>query len=77
MISKRNCPHTRVVNFFASGDPLIAIGSVSEMEAEPRRIWWSPRLSSKRPSQRGGPLRRCDAGCLVPTPMHIAGCRQD
>ena len=29
MISKRHCPLTGVVNFFAAADPLIAIGSVS------------------------------------------------
>ena len=30
MISKKHCPHTGVVNFFASSDPLIAVGSVSK-----------------------------------------------
>jgi hypothetical protein len=39
MISKRHCPYTGVVNFFASADPLIAIGSVSEAIATPRFAW--------------------------------------
>jgi hypothetical protein len=39
MISKRYCPHTGVVNFFASADPLIAIGSVSEAVSSPNYAW--------------------------------------
>ena len=39
MISKRHCPHTGVVNFFAAGDPLIAIGSVSETTGAPSYAW--------------------------------------
>jgi hypothetical protein len=39
MISKRHCPHTGVVNFFASADPLIAIGSVSETASSPTYAW--------------------------------------
>lgn len=34
MISKRRCPHTGVVNFFAAADPLIAVGSVNETAPE-------------------------------------------
>jgi hypothetical protein len=37
VISKRECPHTGVINFFAASDPLIAIGSVS---ATPRNFAW-------------------------------------
>lgn len=40
MISKRHCPHTGVVNFFAAADPLIAIGSVSETAKSPNRYAW-------------------------------------
>jgi hypothetical protein len=39
MISKRHCPHTGIVNFFASADPLIAIGSVSEIVHSPSYAW--------------------------------------
>jgi hypothetical protein len=39
VISKRNCPHTGVVNFFASADPLIAIGSVSETATPAQYAW--------------------------------------
>lgn len=39
MISKRHCPHTGVVNFFAAADPLIAIGSLSEATGAPRFAW--------------------------------------
>jgi hypothetical protein len=39
MISKRHCPHTGIVNFFASADPLIAIGSVSEATGAPSYAW--------------------------------------
>ena len=39
MISKRHCPHTGIVNFFADADPAIAIGSVSETAAPPRFAW--------------------------------------
>jgi hypothetical protein len=39
MISKRHCPHTGVINFFASADPLIAIGSVSEASSNLHFAW--------------------------------------
>ena len=39
MISKRNCPHTGIINFFASADPLIAIGSVSETTTPAQCAW--------------------------------------
>lgn len=39
MISKRHCPLTGVVNFFAAADPLIAIGSVSEATDAPSYAW--------------------------------------
>ncbi len=39
MISKRHCPHTGIVNYFAAADPLIAIGSVSEAATPPRYAW--------------------------------------
>jgi hypothetical protein len=28
MLARRHCPHTGIVNFFAAGDPLLAVGSV-------------------------------------------------
>ncbi len=39
MISKRHCPRTGVVNFFAAADPLLAIGSVSETVNTPSYAW--------------------------------------
>lgn len=39
MISKRHCPHTHVTNYFASADPLIAIGSISETADPPSYAW--------------------------------------
>ena len=39
MISKRHCPLTGVVNFFAAADPLIAIGSVSGATDAPSYAW--------------------------------------
>jgi hypothetical protein len=39
MISKRHCPHTGIVNFFAAADPLLAIGSVSAATSTPSYAW--------------------------------------
>lgn len=39
MISKKHCPHTGVVNFFAASDPLMAIGSVSKA-TQPAQYDW-------------------------------------
>jgi hypothetical protein len=39
VISKQRCPFTGIVNFFASADPFIAIGSVSETVTPARYAW--------------------------------------
>ena len=39
MISKKHCPHTGVVNFFASSDPLMAIGSVNKATKPAHYDW--------------------------------------
>jgi hypothetical protein len=39
VISKRHCPYTGVVNFFATADPFIAVGSVSETATPPHYAW--------------------------------------
>ena len=39
MISKKHCPHTGVVNFFASSDPLMAVGSVSKATKPAQYDW--------------------------------------
>ena len=39
MISKEHCPHTGVVNFFASSDPLMAIGSVNKATKPAHYDW--------------------------------------
>ena len=39
MISKKHCPHTGVVNFFASSDPLMAVGSVSKATNPAQYDW--------------------------------------
>jgi hypothetical protein len=39
VISKRYCPHTGIANFFASADPLIAIGSVIEAATPAQYAW--------------------------------------
>ena len=39
MISKRHCPHTGIVNFFAAADPFIAIGSLSATARPPHYAW--------------------------------------
>jgi hypothetical protein len=39
VISKRRCPHTGIVNFFANADPLVAIGSISESPATTDFAW--------------------------------------
>ena len=43
MISKKHCPHTGVVNFFAASDPLMAIGSVSKA-TQPAQYDWRCHL---------------------------------
>lgn len=39
MISKHRCPHTGVVNFFVSSDPLLAVGSISQVAAPAQYAW--------------------------------------
>ena len=39
MLSRTHCPHTGIVNFFASADPLLAIGSVIKA-GEPALYHW-------------------------------------
>jgi hypothetical protein len=39
MISKNRCPHTRVVNFFVKSDPLLAVGSISEIATPAQYAW--------------------------------------
>lgn len=39
MLSRRHCPHTGIVNFFAQADPLLAIGSVVR-SGEPALYHW-------------------------------------
>jgi hypothetical protein len=39
MLSRRHCPHTGIVNFFAAADPLLAIGSVIKA-GEPALYHW-------------------------------------
>ena len=39
MLSRRHCPHTGIVNFFAATDPFLAIGSVIKA-GEPARYHW-------------------------------------
>ena len=39
MLSRRHCPHTGIVNFFAAVDPLLAIGSVIKA-GEPALYHW-------------------------------------
>ena len=39
MLSRRYCPHTGIVNFFAAADPLLAIGSVIRA-GEPALYHW-------------------------------------
>ena len=39
MLSRRHCPHTGIVNFFAAADPFLAIGSVIKA-GEPALYYW-------------------------------------
>jgi hypothetical protein len=39
MLSRRHCPHTGIVNFFADADPFMAIGSVIKA-GEPALYHW-------------------------------------
>jgi hypothetical protein len=39
MLSRRHCPHTGIVNFFAAADPFVAIGSVIKA-GEPALYHW-------------------------------------
>ncbi len=39
MLSRRHCPHTGIVNFFAAADPFLAIGSVIKA-GEPALYHW-------------------------------------
>jgi hypothetical protein len=41
VITKRRCPHTGVVNFYEKGEPLLAIGSVSEATEPAHYVWRS------------------------------------
>src|SRR6476646_1866068 len=46
MLSRRHCPHTGIVNFFAAADPLFAIGSVIKT-GEPALYHWRYYLSQQ------------------------------
>lgn len=46
MLSRRHCPHTGIVNFFAAADPLLAIGSVIKT-GEPALYHWRYYLSQQ------------------------------
>ena len=39
MISKRRCRYTGIVNFFSAADPLIAVGSISEIAPSADFAW--------------------------------------
>jgi hypothetical protein len=39
MLSKYQCPHTGVVNYFTKADPLLAVGSVAKA-GQPRGFAW-------------------------------------
>jgi hypothetical protein len=39
VISKKHCPLTGVVNFFAASDPLMAVGSVSKAAKAAQYDW--------------------------------------
>jgi hypothetical protein len=39
MLSRRHCPHTGIVNFFAHAEPLLAVGSVIKAGEPPRYHW--------------------------------------
>src|SRR5262245_56342882 len=39
MLSRRHCPHTGIVNFFAAAEPFFAIGSVVKA-GDPARYHW-------------------------------------
>ncbi len=39
MISKRYCPHTGVVNYFAVTNPFVAVGSVSKIGTQSHYAW--------------------------------------
>ena len=39
MLSKTRCPHTGIVNFFYKAEPLMAVGSVTEMERSTLYAW--------------------------------------
>jgi hypothetical protein len=46
MLSRRHCPHTGIVNFFAQSDPLLAVGSVVRT-GEPAQYFWRYYLGGK------------------------------
>jgi hypothetical protein len=39
MLSRRHCPHTGIVNFFAHAEPLLAVGSVIKAGEPPLYHW--------------------------------------
>lgn len=39
MLLSKRCPHTGLINFYARGEPFIAVGSVLEISG-PRRFQW-------------------------------------
>lgn len=48
-LSRRRCPHTGVVNFFAESDPLMAVGSVTKAGA-PAVYYWRCYADDRRAS---------------------------
>jgi hypothetical protein len=41
VITKRQCPHTGIVNFFSHSDPQLAVGSVSQATSATHYVWRS------------------------------------
>jgi len=39
MLSRRDCPHTGVANFFAADEPFLAVGSVIKIDTARGYLW--------------------------------------
>jgi hypothetical protein len=68
MLSRRHCPHTGIVNFFAESEPLLAIGSVVKA-GKPALYHWRYYLG-QGPAVGIAPDMRSAENCLLTCHRH-------
>lgn len=40
MLSKQQCPHTGIINFFTPADPFVSVGSITRRQRDETEFHW-------------------------------------